>query len=80
MVFPVLFSTFISDLSLTAPEKIPQSAGNGCRKSHVILSIFMQPGLGLEIDQVVRARALAGTLRCVLTQLNFHFASLHSGV
>ena len=27
-------------------EKTTQSTGNGCRNSHVILSIFMQPGPG----------------------------------
>ena len=29
-----------------AQEKIPQRTGNGSRKSHVILRIFMQPGPG----------------------------------
>ena len=36
------FSRFIH----VAKEKIPQTAGNGSRKSHVILRIFMQPGPG----------------------------------
>ena len=43
MAFPVLFSTFSPDLSLQAREKTSQSTGNGCGKSHLILSIFMQP-------------------------------------
>ena len=37
---------FSPDLSLTALEKIPQSAGKGFRKAHVILGIFMQLGSG----------------------------------
>ena len=42
MVFQVLFSTFSLDLSLVALKNTPQGTGNGCRKSHEILSIFMQ--------------------------------------
>ena len=40
----VLFSTFSPDLPIIARDKIPQNTGRGCGKSHVILSIFMQPG------------------------------------
>ena len=46
MVFPVLFITFFSDSFSIVREKIPQSTGNCCRKSHVILSISMKPGPG----------------------------------
>ncbi len=42
--FPVLFTTFSPDLSLIAPEEIPQSTGNGYRKSHCILIFFNQLG------------------------------------
>ena len=40
----VIFSRFILIRAITG--KNLQSRGNGCRKSHVILSIFMQPGPG----------------------------------
>ena len=33
-----------ADLSIIAFKENFQNAGNGCRKSHVILSYFMQPG------------------------------------
>ena len=46
MVFPVLFITFFSDSFSIVREKIPQSTGNCCRKSHVILSISMKLGPG----------------------------------
>ena len=36
-----------ADLSIKASKENFQNAGNGCRKSHVILSCFMQPGPGL---------------------------------
>ena len=46
-VFAMLFSTFSPDLSKHGRAPLYQSTGNGWRKSHVILSIFMQPGPGL---------------------------------
>lgn len=58
MVFPVLFITFFSDSFSIVREKIPQSTGNCCRKSHVILSISMKPGPGPAVFAQKRSDAL----------------------
>ena len=57
MVFPVLFITFFSDSFSIVREKIPQSTGNYCRKSHVILSISMKPGPGAAVFAQKRSDA-----------------------
>ena len=46
----LLFYPASADLSIIACKENFQNAGNGCRKSHVILSYFMQPGPDHEIE------------------------------
>ena len=44
IVLALLFYPASANLSIIACKENFQNAGNGCRKSHAILSVFMQPG------------------------------------